>query len=124
MTTMQRVYTAAVRPSLTYGCNVWYTPKGLPGHRKGTANRLQAIQGRCLRAITGAYKATATEALEIETFTPPIDLHMEDLVARTTLRLRSCRARAVEEHALRRIGNQRGRGRPPKAPPTSAQLRL
>jgi ribonuclease HI len=126
MTEMQRVYATVVRPSLTFGCNTWYTPKGLPGHRKGLVNKLQSIQGKCLRIAAGAYRATATEALEVETFTPPIDLYMETQVARTTLRLRSCKSRAVEEHAKRRIGldERRGRGRPPKPPPTPGELRL
>jgi hypothetical protein len=51
--------------------------EGVLGHRKGTDQRLQAIQGKCLRMITGAYKATFTEALEIKTSLPPPDLHTQ-----------------------------------------------
>jgi hypothetical protein len=69
-----RLYTAAARPALLYGCSAWYAPEDTPEHRKGIARKLQAIQGRYLRAISGAYKATAIQALEIETYTPPIHL--------------------------------------------------
>ena len=38
---------------------------------------LESIQGRFLRAITGAYKAASIEALKIETFIEPLDLYLE-----------------------------------------------
>jgi hypothetical protein len=64
-------------PAITYGANVWYTPMGVQGARKGVIKKLQAIQGKYLRIITGAYRATATEALEIEIYTIPIDILLE-----------------------------------------------
>ena len=104
---MRRVYTATIRPAVIYGCNAWYTPEGVPGHRKGIANKLQAIQGRCLRVITGAYKATANEAVEIEAFTPLLDLYTESIVAQTSLRLLSCRDTSeVEANALHKINRR------------------
>jgi hypothetical protein len=84
-----KAYCATVRPAITYGCSAWYTPAEAKGHRKGIAERLQSIQGKCLRVIAGAYKATSTEALEIETHTPPLDLFTEESVARTSIRLRT-----------------------------------
>jgi hypothetical protein len=56
-------------------------------------NKLQVIQGRCLRAATGAYEATATEALGIETRTLPIGIFLATLVARTLLHLPNRRLR-------------------------------
>ena len=38
---------------------------------------LQSIQGKFLRIVAGAYRATSTEALEIETFIEPLDLYAE-----------------------------------------------
>jgi hypothetical protein len=43
------------------------------GPRKGIVARLQSMQGKYLRIITGAYRATAIEALEIEIDTIPLD---------------------------------------------------
>ena len=74
----------------------------------------------------GAYRATATEALEIESHTSPLDLYTESLVARSTLRLQSCTSREAEAQAIRRIDRdgRKGRRRPPKPPLTPGQLRL
>jgi hypothetical protein len=101
-----RVYTTMVRPAVTYGASIWYTPPGVQGTRKGTAKKLQAIQGKCLRVITGAYRATATEALEIETHTIPIDILLETQVAKTMLRLRESQAKDVVERLTKRIKRQ------------------
>ena len=71
------MYETAVRPAITYAASVWHTPEGVKGHRKGIGAKLQKIQGKCLRTIAGACKATSTEALEVETFTLPLDLYTE-----------------------------------------------
>jgi len=39
------------------------------------------MQGKYLRIITGAYRATAIEALEIEIDTIPLDIFIEDTIA-------------------------------------------
>ena len=44
---------------------------------KTLSGALKGIQGRFLRAIMGAYRATATEALEIEALVEPLDLYIE-----------------------------------------------
>jgi hypothetical protein len=117
-----RVYTAAARPALLYGCSAWYAPKDTPEYRKGVARKLQAIQGRCLRAISGAYKATATEALEIETYIPPIYLQAEVIVANSICRTLTTNLQKVIESAADRIRRQfRGR-RGRQAIPSSTPL--
>jgi hypothetical protein len=68
------------------------------------------MQGQCLRVITGAYKATATEALEIETHVPPLDLYAEEMVARTTARLKTTQEVNADETHVQRIRNA-ARGR-------------
>ena len=62
----KQVYLKAVRPALTYGSLIWSRQVSLFRGTKGRAKKLQAIQGRCLRVVAGAYRATATEALEAE----------------------------------------------------------
>jgi ribonuclease HI len=109
----RKVYNAVVRPTITYRCNTWYTPATIKGARKGVAAKLQSMQGKCLRTITGAYRATATEALEIETDTAPLDIFVESTIARTIARLTStCTRRAVESATARirqQMRGQRGR---------------
>jgi hypothetical protein len=101
-----QIYTAMARSAITYGANAWYTPACLPGARKSVTKKLQAIQGRCLRVATGAYKATATEALEVETNIEPIDIFLEKQVAKTTLRLCENPAGSVVERLTRKIRQQ------------------
>src|SRR6201999_760039 len=69
------LYRGAIRPVLAYGALSW-CPEDLE-KAKGLARKLQSIQSRFLRAITGAYKAISIEALEIETFVEPLDLYIE-----------------------------------------------
>ena len=82
-----QVYTSMARSAVAYGANTSYTPASLPGARKSVAKKLQAIQGRYLRAATGAYRATSIEALEIETHGEPMDIFLETQVTKTILRL-------------------------------------
>ena len=71
----RKLYRGAIRPILAYGALFWY-PKD--SNRVETLKKsLESIQGRFLRAITGAYKAASIEALEIETFIEPLDLYLE-----------------------------------------------
>jgi hypothetical protein len=70
----RELYLRAIRPALSYGSIAWFPVLKDP---KTLRKTLQSIQGRFLRTITGAYKATATEALEIETYTEPLDLYIE-----------------------------------------------
>ena len=88
----KQVYETVVRPAITYAASVWYALEGVKGHRKGIRAKLQKIQEKCLRMITGAYKITSTEALEVETFTFLLDLHIERLAARTAARIHTTKA--------------------------------
>src|SRR5438046_2486456 len=106
MTAALRVYMTMIRPAVTYEANTWYTPSGVQGAREGTAKKRQTIRGRCLRVITGAYRATATEALEIETHTIPIDILLETQVSKTMLRLRESQAKDVVGKFTQRIKQQ------------------
>jgi hypothetical protein len=52
---------------MLYGASAWYTSEDIKGARKGVVNKLKSLQGKYLRIVAGAYRATLTEALEIET---------------------------------------------------------
>jgi hypothetical protein len=45
------------------------------------AAKLEHIQNKCLRIVTGAYRATPIHSLETETFTLPIDLYLDSRLA-------------------------------------------
>jgi ribosomal protein L44E len=91
---------------MLYGANAWYTPKSIKNARKGVVNKLKSLQRKYLRIVAGAYKATLTEALEIEIYTQPIDIALEDRVAKTILRIGASHARHVIEGDTKRIRQQ------------------
>jgi hypothetical protein len=53
--------------------------------------------------MAGAYKATLTEALKIETHTQLIDIALKSRVARTILNIGVSQARYVIEKKIKRI---------------------
>jgi len=118
----KQVYETAVRPAITYAASVWHAPEGVKGHRKGIRAKLQKIQGKCLRTIAGAYKATSTEALEVETFTLPLDLHTERLAARTAARIHTTKAAKGIKSMCNRIHRQTAGRRGRLAIPRSSPL--
>ena len=67
------VYNTVVRPSLTYGSTVWAPLEGTlrPANRQWIGEPLERVQQRCLRTVTGAFKATSRQALEKEAAVPP-----------------------------------------------------
>jgi hypothetical protein len=73
----KRIYNAVVRPAWMYGAKVWCHPAALHHGRKGTIKKLQTIQNNCLRRISGAYRATPQDILELETGIPPVDIYLE-----------------------------------------------
>jgi hypothetical protein len=46
-------------------------------------DQLKVIQNRCLRTITGAFKATPTQVLEAEAGVMPIDIDLNHRQAQT-----------------------------------------
>jgi hypothetical protein len=95
-----------VRPAILYGASAWYTPEGIKGARKGVGSKLKSLQGKYLRIVAGAYKATSTEALEIDTHTQPINIALEGRVARTMLRMGGSHARYVTDKETKKIRQQ------------------
>lgn len=111
----REVYLRAIRPAITFGALLWYRPEGILTAAKGMAAKLRAIQGQCLRAVTGAYKATATEALEVEIHVEPLELYTGRQAAQAAARCRLSKAWSGIEARTRKILKGRGiRGRTPK----------
>jgi Reverse transcriptase (RNA-dependent DNA polymerase) len=80
------LYTAVVRPTMTYGCKIWATgEKGGPP----PASHLQPLvrlQNKCLRRVTGAYKRAPVKTLEKDAAVEPLPLHMQGIAMQHALR--------------------------------------
>ena len=86
-TKSRRVYSAVVRPAMTYGSTIWHTPKDVKKSKTSTS-KLSIMQNKCLRTIAGAFKAMPIPVLEAETYIAPIDIHLDHLQAKARYRLR------------------------------------
>lgn len=84
----RQVYSAVVRPAMTYGATVWHSPLGTKDARKGAVDKMVILQIKCLRIMAGAYKATPVEVLHAETLIPPMQEHLDQLQAKARSRLK------------------------------------
>lgn len=80
-------FKAVIIPQITYGTSACYTPSGEKGHRKTLVTQLVQVQSLGARLITGAFKATSTQALNIETYLTQIGLELDKKVHQTAARL-------------------------------------
>ena len=85
----REVYMKVVCSTLVYRAGVWHQPAQ---HRpKGIAAKLAASQSSCLRAVTGAYRATPVYLLEAEATVLPLDIYLNKRVADFEARLERTR---------------------------------
>ena len=101
----RQVYTAVVRPAMTYGSTVWHTPREIKKN-KATTSKLSVMQNKCLRTVTGAFKATPVEVLEAETFIAPMELHLDNLQIKARYRLRAAGQAKLISKACNTIANK------------------
>jgi ribonuclease HI len=104
---LRRLYKTTIMPQLLYGSSAWLAPS-----RKGNKHireALEAIQGKALKVVTGAYRAASYAALNIEANVPPITITADRLNKEAALRLYTTR----EQHRLQVTWDHReaGRGR-------------
>ncbi len=71
------LYTAVVRPTMTYGSSIWATGETEKGPPKSLLKPLQKVQIACLQSITGGYKRMATALLEKEANILPLQLYIK-----------------------------------------------
>lgn len=78
------LYTAVVRPIMTYGILVWWPTL----EKKTTVKRMESIQRAASLCISRALRTTPTAALNIILHLVPIDLYGKQIAAISALRLR------------------------------------
>ena len=112
----RQIYTAVVRPAITYGSTIWHMPKDIK-KSNGISNKLAVIQNKCLRTIAGAFKATPIAVLEAETYIAPIDIHLDQLQTQARHRLCQGGQKKFIINACNSIANKlRGRAGRKRAP--------
>src|SRR5271165_1675628 len=85
---------------------------------QGLAAKLQPLQNKCLQVVAGAYKATPTRNLEIETYTPPLDLYLDSRLAAFQSRLAHSGVDKIIQKACSAIWSRiKGRRKKHKATP-------
>ena len=91
---------------MTYGSIAWHTPGDLMKTKKRVCTKMAVTQNKCLRIVSGAYRATPIKALEVETAVPPIQLHLDRLQAMARLRMMRSGERGVIEAEKRRTSDK------------------
>jgi len=89
----RQVYTAVVRPALTYGATAWHQPHQQPfpslkPTRVGITTKLEKQQNTCLQQITGAYRAALIITVKAEAYILPLDLHLDSVVSQALKRMK------------------------------------
>jgi hypothetical protein len=77
---------------MSYAAVIWHNLVETP---KGVAAALQPIQNKCLRIVSGAYKATPVRDLETKTYIPPLDLYLDERKAAYSERIKGTQAEQV-----------------------------
>ena len=87
---LRKIFKAVIIPQIVYGASIWHMPSGKKGHRKTLVTQLVQVQALGARAITGAFKATSVQALNIhEAYLTPIGLELDKKDDQTAARLYS-----------------------------------
>jgi hypothetical protein len=107
------VYSSVIRPILTYGASIWYSPQGTATARKSIDAQLERLQNKSLRMVLGAYKAVRGPILEKEADIPPISTILSKLVANAVKRRYTGKGHQLITKACEKIrrGNPRQRAR-------------
>lgn len=78
MLDMRRIYQGVAVPQMMYACSAWSNAKSTEAaYTTQTLQTLRSLQARAARAIGGAFKATSTVALDVETHLLPVQRQIE-----------------------------------------------
>jgi len=113
LTKSRVIYRQVVAPALDYAAPLWFRPTGEPRYG-AKADELEVAQNRCLRVVTGAYRATKIQCLQKEAMVAPKDLQLTERLARHVERSRNLPSEQVIERAKTRIRNSLAPKRGPR----------
>jgi ribonuclease HI len=100
---MRRIYQAIVIPQMLYGAAAWFQPGNMTQAQLTTITRdFAAIQKRAACLISGAFRTTAAEALNIELHLLPIRYQLDQLVKATAIRIRTGPTHGIPNGLLNR----------------------
>ena len=102
------IYSAVVRPAITYGVTIWAPTEDLLqlAHRRWIGNTLEHQQQGCLRTVTSGFKATSQQQLEAEAAVPPLRTHITCLQLQACAQMEASRVQAKIQEACARIQRQ------------------
>jgi hypothetical protein len=104
------LYTYIVRFAITYASTVWYSTLGTPYACKYVLKDLMLLQNNCLRAISGAYRATPIRKLEVEVGVLPLGIQLDSIQARFRVRLEESEAAGAIREAVEKVERWIGGG--------------
>jgi hypothetical protein len=105
----RQVYTMVIRPAMAYAALAWHQPASSRGQGLAMTRAFQKVQNKCLRSVTGGFKATPIRSLETLAHVPPLDLYLTSRVIAYRARARNSGVDRLIEKACTRIKSTLGK---------------
>ncbi|TVY62404.1 hypothetical protein Focb16_v004328 [Fusarium oxysporum f. sp. cubense] len=104
MREMRKIYKGVAAPQMMYACSAWsnanWRTRDKP-YTERTLSKLQGLQARASRVISGAYKATSIPALDVESYLLPVEQQIFKHNVDTLGRVGPAERRHTEEEVRR-----------------------
>ncbi|KAI8405763.1 hypothetical protein FOFC_13224 [Fusarium oxysporum] len=104
MKEMRKIYKGVAVPQMMYACSAWsnanWRTRDKP-YTERTLSKLQSLQARASRVISGAYKAASIPALDVETYLLPVEQQIFKHNVDTLGRVGPAERQHTEEEARR-----------------------
>ncbi len=84
---LRKIFKTLIIPQITYGTSIWYTPIADKRDQKTLVLQLAKVQAFAACLITGVYKATSAQVLNVEAYLIPIGLELDKRINQTAARL-------------------------------------
>ncbi|KAJ5159354.1 zinc knuckle domain protein [Penicillium coprophilum] len=118
LSAMRAIYQAVMIPQMLFGAAVWHSPLTTTLRERGYLKQFAGIQSKAACLISGAFKTTAREALDVELHLLPMQQQLDRLVRLTAVRIRTGPRYAVPKTMQRernQVQRQRGGWTPMEA---------
>jgi hypothetical protein len=97
---MRRIYQAVVILQMLYGAAAWYQASMPAKERNQIVRQFASVQKRAAVLISGAFRTTAAEALNIELYLTPMKHQIERVVCETAIWVRTGPVHAIPRSAV------------------------